>query len=152
MPGFPHRGRGPMAMGGNDEPGSTMPISGDAIAAGMHALHRMLLSDSDLDATLGHVASLAAASLPMCDLADVTLIRDEQPITKGATDERARALDAVQFSTGAGPCLDACRTQQPVHVESTRGETRWPQFAAAAVDAGVLSMMAIPLVVRSAVI
>ena len=125
---------------------------GDPLEQGVQELNRMLLSDTSLDDTLRRVAELAAASLLTCDIADVTLITNEEPVTKGASDARARNLDAVQYASGVGPCLEAWRTNELVHIESTRADARWPAFAQAAVDAGVFSTMAVPLSVRGAVI
>lgn len=128
------------------------PVASDRLAESLNALYGMLLSDERLDDTLRRVAQLATATLPTCDLADVTLIRDGQPVTKGATDRRSQDLDAVQYTTGDGPCLDAWRHDRVNHIESTRTDRRWPQFARAAVEAGVLSTLAIPLTVRGTVI
>jgi hypothetical protein len=99
----------------------------------------MLLSNENLEDTLRRVAELAAATLPTCDIADITLIRDGRPVTKGATDPRVHDLDAIQYEAGDGPSLDAWRHDRVTHLGSTRTDTRWPQFAAAAVQAGVLS-------------
>lgn len=123
-----------------------------ALEHGLQALYERLLSDEDLEATLEHVAALATAALPTCAFADVTLLRDGRPVTKGATDPRAMALDAVQYETAAGPCLDAWQHHRPVHVDSTRTDRRWPKFAAAAFEAGVHSVLALPLAVRGTVI
>jgi GAF domain-containing protein len=114
----------------------------------IRALYAGLLADEDLDDTLRRAAQLAAATLPTCVLADVTLIRDGQPVTKGATDRRAERPDAVQYATGRGPCIDAWQQGRVNHVESTRADIRWPDYARTAVELGILSTLAIPLTVR----
>jgi GAF domain-containing protein len=128
------------------------PHERDRLAASVAELYRVLLADEDLDDTLRRVAHLAAATLPTCDLADVTLIRDGRPITKGATDSLAEELDAVQYATGRGPCIDAWERGHVNHVGSTRTDVRWPDYAAKAVELGILSTLAIPLVVHGSTI
>jgi GAF domain-containing protein len=124
------------------------PHERDLLAASVAALYRVLLADEDLDDTLRRVAHLATVTLPTCDLADVTLIRDGRPVTKGASDSLAEELDAVQYSTGLGPCIDAWKRGHVNHVESTRTDTRWPAYATKAVELGILSTLAIPLIVQ----
>jgi GAF domain-containing protein len=120
---------------------------GDPLLNSIRALYTGLLADEDLDQTLTRVARLAASTLPTCDLADVTLIRNGQPLTKGATDPVAECLDAVQYTTGQGPCIDAWQHVRVNHVESTRTDPRWPEYGRAAVELGILSTLAIPLTV-----
>ena len=124
----------------------------DQLAASLHALAGMLLSDEDLDDTLHRVAQLAVAGLPTCDMAYVTLVRDGQPVTRGATDARAQQFDAVQYRTGDGPCLAAWRTNRISRLDSAQTDVRWPELADAARTAGIRSVMAVPLQVREAAI
>lgn len=120
----------------------------DQLAASMRALYEMLLADEGLEETLVRVAEMATATLPTCDFADVTLIRNQRPVSKGATSPLANRLDQVQFSAGTGPCLDAWRRGEIVHVPSTRRDDRWPAFSTAAAAAGVMSTTALPLLVQ----
>jgi GAF domain-containing protein len=128
------------------------PDERDRLATSVAALYRVLLADEDLDDTLRRVAHLATATLPTCDLADVTLIRDGRPVTKGATESLAEQLDAIQYSTGLGPCIHAWETGRVNHVESTRTDVRWPAYATKAVELGILSTLAIPLIVNGTTI
>jgi GAF domain-containing protein len=133
-------------------PTPTAPESDDRLATSVALLYRLLLADEDLDDTLRRVAHLATATLPTCDLADVTLIRGGKPITRGATDSLAEQLDAVQYSTGLGPCIDAWEHGHVNHVVSTRTDRRWPDYARKAVELGILSTLAIPLIVQGTTI
>ena len=101
---------------------------------------------ADLDRTARRVAAFVVAVLPACDLADVTLVVDDRPVTTGATDPVAAALDAVQDATGQGPCIDACRSGAVRRIASTRTEARWPEYAGRAVALGIGSVLAVPLV------
>lgn len=124
------------------------PRETEQLDLSLQALYGLLLSDERLEVTLRRVAELAAETLPTCDLADITLVRDGKPVTKGATDGRAQMVDEVQYGSGQGPCLDAWRHGEVVHVPSVLEDTRWPQFSSAAARAGILSTMAVPLEVR----
>lgn len=64
-----------------------------------------------------------------------------------ATDGVAATVEALQFSTGEGPCVDASRWRRPVLQPDldTSSVARWPGFAAGAVNAGVRTVFAFPL-------
>ncbi|WP_232807111.1 GAF and ANTAR domain-containing protein [Geodermatophilus chilensis] len=47
-----------------------------------------------------------------------------------------------------GPCLDAVWEEETVRVEDMRTETRWPRFAAGAVELGALSSLSFQLFVE----
>jgi GAF domain-containing protein len=67
--------------------------------------------------------------------------------------ERTRLLEMFQLQNDEGPCLDCFRSGTAVTVEDLRLETaRWPRFVPAAVAAGFLSVVAVPLRLRDQVI
>lgn len=125
-------------------------VGGRPLEESLQTLHEQLLTEGDLEETLEHVAGLATAALSRCDFADITLLQDGRPVTKGATDPRATALDAVQYAGDAGPCISAWHERATVRVDSTGDDDRWPRFAAAAFETGVQSILALPLLVRGA--
>jgi hypothetical protein len=93
---------------------------------------------------------LCAACLPLLgiDAAAISLIDEGQSRgTFGASDAAARALDALQFTSGEGPCLEAALTMAPVLVPDLQSpdEQRWPGFRDAAQRAGVRAVFAIPV-------
>ncbi|MCU1602179.1 MAG: hypothetical protein JWO22_2888 [Frankiales bacterium] len=57
------------------------------------------------------------------------------------------SLEAIQFSLGEGPCLDAHGSGRPAMEPDVSGvgRTRWPLFADAALDLGVAAVFAFPL-------
>ncbi|MEV5966478.1 GAF and ANTAR domain-containing protein [Kribbella sp. NPDC051952] len=70
-----------------------------------------------------------------------------------ASSEQARLVELVQLQNSEGPCLEALTTGRPVqHPDLREGNSRWPRFATAAVDAGYLSVQALPMRLRDTVL
>lgn len=118
------------------------------LAAALSALARTLLDSEPLETTLERVADLSVSAVPGCTAAGVTLLRDGRFVTAAATDELTREVDAEQYAADDGPCLDAARTLRINRVDLREADQRWPGFAAHAREAGILSYLAAPLVVR----
>src|ERR1700727_2590675 len=59
-----------------------------------------------------------------------------------ASSEAARLLELFQLQSDQGPCLDCFRSGQPVAATDLGGDQRWPQFAAAAGQAGLCAVPA----------
>ena len=63
-----------------------------------------------------------------------------------ATSQQTRDLELFQLQSDDGPCLDCYSTGKPVMIaDLTVAQERWPQFAAAATDAGFRSVHAVPM-------
>jgi GAF domain-containing protein len=112
----------------------------------VRTLSRLLLSEETLEATHGRVASLACRTLPPCDLASVTMINDGRPSTPVHTDPLAGDLDSVQYRSRRGPCLEAYQAGKVVREKISESTERWPEFSTIAANAGVHSVLAVPLV------
>jgi transcriptional regulator with GAF, ATPase, and Fis domain len=70
-----------------------------------------------------------------------------------ASTEAARVLELFQLQNDQGPCLDCFRGGEPVAApDLTTARQRWPQFAAAAAQAGFAAVHALPMRLRSQVI
>lgn len=71
--------------------------------------------------------------------------------TCGASDERSRRLDGVQFTAGGGPCLDAVSSGTPVLAGDLDdpADRRWPGFTAALRDSGVGAVFALPVAISA---
>ena len=104
----------------------------------------LLVETSDLEQLLVAVAALAVESIPGCDSASITLIRDAVPTTVASSDERALEVDDVQYGGRRGPCLQAALTDEVVHVHdlSASAQDAW-KIAAARV--GLHSVLALPI-------
>jgi GAF domain-containing protein len=70
-----------------------------------------------------------------------------------ASTEAAGLLELFQLQNDEGPCLDCYRTGQPVSAaDLSAASQRWPQFAAAATQAGLRAVQALPMRLRGQVI
>jgi ANTAR domain/GAF domain len=70
-----------------------------------------------------------------------------------ASSEAAGLVELFQIQNDQGPCLDCYRTGQPVTAADLAGPgQQWPQFAAAATQAGFRAVQALPMRLRDQVI
>jgi len=69
-----------------------------------------------------------------------------------ASSEAARLLELFQLQSDEGPCLDCFRSGRPVASAELGADQRWPQFAAAAKQAGFTAVQALPMRLREQVI
>jgi GAF domain/ANTAR domain len=105
---------------------------------------------NDRVAGRGSGARLLNACVEILDVtgAGITLmVDDEHRGTLGGTDEAIRAVEELQFTLGEGPCIDTYRTGRPVlepHLAHPE-VARWPEFATAAVEAGIQAIFGFPL-------
>ena len=114
-------------------------------AEGQHVVGQFLGGEQALDAALYRLAELAMEELPGADAATITVVRDGAPRTPAFTDKTGLALDEKQYEIGDGPCLAAIRQcgleEFPVEMDG-----RWPSFAKAAAEAGVVGVLSVALV------
>jgi hypothetical protein len=90
----------------------------------------------------------AAVSLLSLEGAGLSLIVEgELRGTAGVSDPGIAVVQELQLTLGEGPCVDAWAGGQPVLEPDLADPTvvRWPAFAQAGVDAGVLAVFAFPL-------
>lgn len=117
------------------------------IARSVEVLAGFVMHGRDLETTLHDLVDLAVRTTG-ADMAGLT-IRDEhaRPTTAVLTDRTVLTLDAAQYESDRGPCLDAARTHTVFVVHDTDTERRWPEFARVGADNGLRSSMSLPLVV-----
>ena len=70
---------------------------------------------------------------------------DAAVTTMASTDGMVDRLDQLQYNLGEGPYWDSMRHHTSVVVDDMRTETRWPQFAPPAAEAGCISPMGIEI-------
>jgi transcriptional regulator with GAF, ATPase, and Fis domain len=111
-------------------------------------LARTLLAQEDVAHKLRKVVELAVQTIEGCDHAAITLIRGRGLSTEVASDEVGPLVDAIQYETDEGPCLDAIREHRTVVADNLAEEDRWPNFAKrTAEETGVVAMLAFRLFV-----
>lgn len=119
----------------------------DTLGGELTELAGLLLTNETLETMLGHVANSAVRAIPACDAAGVTLFERNQMTTAAASGSIVRRVDLHQYSTDEGPCLESMRTGELRRSVSLAAETRWPKFRGPAIGEGVVSCLALPLVI-----
>ncbi|MBT2424131.1 GAF and ANTAR domain-containing protein [Streptomyces sp. ISL-22] len=107
-----------------------------------------LLETASLREFLQHLVD-DAVSTSGADGCGVTIQRSERPLTVVSTGGVADKLDEKQYGQDDGPCLQALRTGEAVHVPDLLVETRWGSYPRFAVDLGIRSSLSVPIPVRA---
>lgn len=91
--------------------------------------------------SLSELTALAASEVRGCAAANVAVWRAGELSTQAASHPEASRLTGVQVASGRGPLIDALADGGPAICTDTLTETRWPEFAAAALGIGVRCAM-----------
>lgn len=110
-------------------------------------LSELSTSAEELHGTLLKVADLARRYAG-ADMASITMLVEGKPTTAVYTHEDAPRIDASQYETGSGPCLDAYRHQVVYRIDDCSSDPRWPTFTSDAAARGILSSLSIPINAR----
>lgn len=97
------------------------------------------LAAATRERSLSQLTALAASQVPGYAAANVTVWRDGELATQASSHPEPSRLVEVQVASGRGPLIDAITEGSPASCADTLTETRWPEFAAAAVRIGVRS-------------
>lgn len=93
----------------------------------------------------------ACVDLLSVDAAAISLVFDGTNTgTLGASSEKARIFDELQFTIGEGPCLDSVATRAPVLVLDLAADIdtgRWPAYGPALLAHGIAGVFAMPVLV-----
>jgi GAF domain-containing protein len=76
------------------------------------------------------------------------MLVEGRPRTAVFTDDTALQIDAAQYETGIGPCLDAFRYRQVYRIDDMEKDDQWPPFSEAAAARGIQSSLSLPLLAR----
>jgi GAF domain-containing protein len=121
-------------------------MSTDARAHALSALSQFVVSKTSMAETLLRVSQITTDALPAADMAGISLLgEDGRPTTGIFTDPQAPEIDAAQYASGRGPCLDSWRLRKIVRLDDIEGTDAYPEFAAAALAHGVRSTLSLPL-------
>jgi anti-anti-sigma factor len=102
--------------------------------------------DEAVSAALRLVVALARAAVEGADGVSVSLRRHHALETVAASDQTISDMDADQYATGEGPCVDASVAGHRFHARSLASETRWPEFTPRARALGINAILSSPLI------
>ena len=125
-----------------------MPADSESLSKALAAMSRFFVGDATLRETLQQVSDLACSAVTSADMVGVTMLVDGRARTAVFTDDLATEIDAAQYETGIGPCLDAFRHQQVYRIDDMDKDQQWVEFSKAAAARGIQSAMSIPLWAR----
>jgi GAF domain-containing protein len=122
-----------------------MPMSAHEVRQALHELGDLRYAAGNLDEALRRIVH-ATHQLFAVDGAGLMLIDPDQLLRNVAdSDRRVDHLEELQIEHGEGPCIDAYEEKDLVHAADLAAETRWPRFCPAAVDRGLLAVLASPI-------
>ncbi|MDQ3641161.1 MAG: GAF and ANTAR domain-containing protein [Actinomycetota bacterium] len=123
-------------------------MSEDARSQAMRALSQFLVSDASVGDTLLRVAEITTRALPAAEMAGISILDGKgNPTTAIFTDPESPEIDAGQYRSGVGPCLDAWRLGSPIRIDDMSvAAPEYPDFARLAQARGVRSTLSLPLV------
>lgn len=125
---------------------SSYPTPRHELAVRMAELARAIAVPRTLEQILDDVTAAAVDLIPGADAAGVLLVEKSGDFDSLAdTDGLVAQLDKLQHDFGEGPCAQAAIQQTIVRSDDLRSETRWPRYAPAAVQHGVLSSLSFKL-------
>lgn len=111
----------------------------------LERLGRLSWREQPLDALLQQVAEFATSVMPGDPETSIFVQVRDRRTTVVSTGDLATRLDETQYEKGHGPCLHAAGTGELTEIPDTRTETRWPDYARRAAEAGNLSSLSVPL-------
>ena len=118
------------------------------LASRLSDLARELQQEDDADAMLAGIVHAALELVPHAADASISLVSGRRKIvSRAASSDLPRRVDALQSETGEGPCLDASYADRIVSVADLSTEPRWPDFSRTAYDLGARSMLSFQLFV-----
>jgi len=116
---------------------------------GLRRVTAVPADDDVVDGALRLVVALARATVGGADGVSVSLRRHGLLGTVAASDQTILDMDANQYATGEGPCVDASVTGHWFHVESLDHELRWPAFTPRAKKLGINAILSTPLLAQN---
>jgi GAF domain-containing protein len=105
----------------------------------------LVLSRETVDTALELVTSLAATATAGTLGAGVTVVDEHGKRSRAASNSATEEADALQYEYDEGPCLTAWRRGEPVRIDDTTTDGRWPRWNEAASAMGVRSVLSTPL-------
>ncbi|MBX5331056.1 GAF and ANTAR domain-containing protein [Rhodococcus fascians] len=127
---------------------SLMSARIEEYADALDTFKAMLLEGRELSVILQAVCGEVVSAVAGADMAGITVLEEcgEHPETTASTDPRVHDVDADQYRSDEGPCLEAARTRTMVRVRVAEAADRWPTFVSNVSDIGIASYLSAPLI------
>jgi anti-anti-sigma factor len=126
--------------------GSAAPASSPMLPVVASRRLTSLPADRDVvDAALRLVVALARKTVGGADGVSISLRRHGVLSTVAASDQTILDMDADQYGTGQGPCVDASTEGRWFHAHALGEESRWPAFTPRAQALGINAILSSPL-------
>lgn len=117
----------------------------DDVEQDIRRLDELFRSQRTLSTKLEAVADMVQRTVPGCDGASVTLTVEEAMFTGASTSQLAIEADLVQYRVGEGPCVASSEERAAIRIDAVAEDERFEHFAPGAVEAGVESVLSVPL-------
>lgn len=98
------------------------------IAESVTELQNVLLGTESIEKFVHELAVQAARLVADSLSCAITLSQTGRMSTVACSDNLAARVNSLQYDLEEGPCLAALREGEPMRVEDTAAETRWPRF------------------------
>jgi anti-anti-sigma factor len=115
------------------------------LAAHAERINAVPVTNDLVDSTLRLVVELARATVGGADGVSVSLRRHGRLSTVASSDQTVLDMDAQQYTTGEGPCVEASIKGHWYLAESLQSEERWPEFTPRAQALGINAILSTPL-------
>jgi anti-anti-sigma factor len=127
-----------------------LPAGGSTgLAAHLRRVASVPSNDEVVNSALRLVVALSRATVGGANGVSVSLRRHGRLSTVAASDQTILDMDAGQYETGEGPCVDASLEGRRFYAEFLDEETRWPAFTPKARSLGINSILSSPLLARN---
>jgi anti-anti-sigma factor len=127
-------------------PGRSPLVGPSELFGYLKSFTALAANDEVVNGALRLVVALTRTTVQGADGVSVSLRRHGRLSTVAASDQTILDMDAGQYETGEGPCVDASVIGRRFHAEFLDTETRWPAFTPKARALGIHAILSSPLV------
>ena len=117
----------------------------DKLSSVLGDFARTMLTDFPIQRILDHLVERIVGILPITSTGVTLISPGRAPRYVAASDGAALRYEKLQTAIAEGPCLLAYETGEAVSVPDLRTDDRFPMFAPAALEAGLVAVFTFPL-------